>query len=81
MSSYDTGELIDQAEKELSEALQKQFDINKQISDRRIAVLRLNLEIKEFGQQQDALDLLVKQIRLKISGLTRLFWKEKQGNA
>ena len=80
MSSYDTGEQIDRAEKELADALQKQYDNNKEISDRRIKVLKLNLEIKELGQHQDALDLLVKQIRIKISGLTRLFWKEKQGN-
>jgi predicted phage tail protein len=80
MSHYDTGLQIDESEKELADALQKQYDINKQISDRRVAVLRLNLEIKELSQQQDAYDLLVKQIRLRISGLTRLFWKEKQGN-
>jgi len=81
MSSWDTGELIDQKEKELAECLKAQNvldDAELQISR---DILAMQLKKKDIMIAKEKGSYNIKKINLELRGLTRLFWKEKQGNA
>lgn len=76
-SSYDTGELIVQKEKELSESLKAQREVGQAVYEISHKIMELQLKKKELINAQDTADFNVRTLNGDLRVLRHKYFSEK----